>query len=570
MSIGNKNPNAGRFKKGISGNPSGLRKDGTAPAHPPANPPQLSEEEMVRRLDGWSSVFTGIGHSSYDKRLSHSFQAPTLTYQEKIELWRADDIAARAIEKVPEQCFRQGYEIEMGDEGEYNDLRLDLEELFRDLCVDDRIEMAMKQERAFGGSAILLGVDDGRGLDTPLIPERVKKIEWLKVLEPIELTPETAYADPRKPKYGEPEKYRLRNGDLAIQRAVAVTGKPPTRSRPTPIIHESRLIIFPGIRVSNYQANTASQLAPFWGDGILIRLIEVLRDFNVVWHGAGIVGTDFAQSVISIDNLMGLVSKDPEKLIARARALEMSRSTARAVMIDTKEKYERHSTSLAGLPDLLEKMSRRLAAAIDMPLSILMGAGEMGIGKDGLSDVRHYYDGIAAIQRRRVGPILRQLIKLAMPTLRKRKIPPRWDIKFNPLWQLTDQEKAEARLTQARADVLYTEALIFSPNEIRDSRARGGFSFDTQIDESQTAPDMKKAIEMYEEKIKKPEPGAAGVSVTPHTRSKPAVAGEGKAKPKGGGATAGRGQANRDGEESDADAIMERPAVPEQIGRAHV
>jgi len=258
------------------------------------------------------------------------------------------------------------------------------------------------------------------------------------------------------------------------------------------------------------------------------------------------------------------VAKDPDKLIARARALEMSRSTARAVMIDTKEKYDRHSTSLAGLPDLLEKISRRLAAAIDMPLSILMGAGEQGIGKDGLSDVRHYYDGIAAIQRRKVAPVLRKLIKLAMGTLRKRKIPPRWDIKFHPLWQLTDQEKAEARLTQARADILYTEALVFSPNEIRDSRARGGFSFDTIIDESKKAPDMDKAVEMYEEKIKKPEPGAGGTTpVAPHTRGKPTVPGEGKSKPKAGGATTGRGQATRDGEESAADAILDRPEVPE-------
>lgn len=543
-------PNRGRFRKGVSGNPSGLRKDGTAPAHPPLKIPELTAAQLEQRLDGWSSVFTGIGNSQYDKRMSHEFVAPALSYQQKINLWQADDIAARAIEKVPEQCFRQGYEIEMGDEGAYNEFRLDLEEMFLELCVDDRIQTAMMQERAFGGSAIMIGVDDGRSVETKLEPERVRKIEWLKVLEPIELTPETYYEDPRKPKYGEPEKFRISNRFTPLKAAAK-----------SPIVHESRLIIFPGIRVSNYQMQSG-QVGPFWGDSILIRLIEVLRDFNVVWHSAGIIGTDFAQSVISIDNLMSLVSKDPDKLVARARALEMSRSTARAVMIDTKEEYQRHSTSLAGFPDLLEKMSRRLAAAIDMPLSILMGAGEMGIGKDGLSDVRHYYDGIAAIQRRRVAPILRQLIKLAMGTLRKRKLPPRWGIKFHPLWQLTDQEKAEARLTQARADVLYTEALIFSPNEIRDSRARGGFSFDTQIDESQQAPDMKKSVELYEESIAKPAPGAAGVTVTPHTRSKPKVAGENvSAKPKAGGATAGRGQATRDGEETDHQALLEEERV---------
>lgn len=476
----------GTFKKGRSGNPTGLRKDGTAPntpRHDTGDDLSHSDRQLLEKFDGWGSVFTGIGDPTRDKRMSHEFEPACLTYQEALNLWRGDDLAARAVEKVPEQCFRQGYDIEMSDDGSHEELNRDLMDLLQEIGLDDNTERGMKVERAVGGAAMMLGVDDGgRSIATPLDPARVRKIEWLKVLEPIELYPDSFYDDPTKPKFGEPELYRL-TGITPGNGSVVPTKTAKSRH----VIHESRLVVFPGIKVSNYQ-QTNNMVSQHWGDSILIRLVEVLRDFNVAWHGAGILATDFSQSVISIENLMALVAKEPAKLIARMRAMEYGRSIARAVMIDAKEKYERHTTSLTGLPDLLEKLSRRLAAALDMPLSILMGAGESGIGKDGLSDVRHYYDGIAAIQRRRVEPILRRVIKLCMGTLRKRGAPKTWNVKFRPLWQLTEGEIAESRLNMARADSLYLKGGVLTPDELRKSRFQGGYSIETQVQVGKKAP----------------------------------------------------------------------------------
>lgn len=510
-------------------------------------PAPLLNFERPINLDGWYSAMTGIGTSSYDKRLSHNFRTVCMSYQDSINLWRSDDMAKTAIEKPVDQCFRTGYEIEIPDEGKYAELKDDLHEALQDLCADDHIDKALKTERALGGSAIWIGVDDGRRQDQPLMPERVRKVDWLKTLEPIELTPYRNYGDPYKPKYGEPELWQL--NEITRTQAATAPLAPTNQKRQVAgpiLIHESRLIIFPGTKVSNYQQTTGIlQHSTFWGDSILLTIVEILRDFNIAWNSAGIIATDFSQSVISIENLMGLVANQKDKLVARMQALELGKSTARAILLDSREKYERQSTNLSGLPDLLEKLSRRLAAAIGIPLSILMGAGEMGIGKDGLSDVRHYYDGIAAMQRRRVDPVLRRIIKLVMGTLRKRKIPPRWSIKFNPLWQLTDQEKAESRLTQARADSLYTKMLAVSPDEIRNSRFAGGFSFDTQIDESQHSQDMNKAKEIAEKVALAVlmKPGGAGTQVAAHTRGAPSGGDLGG----GGGDVGGQGSGVKEG-----------------------
>lgn len=471
---GARDKKTGRFLPGHSGNPSGVAK------------PKADAEDT--RLDGWSSALTGIGDANRDKRMSHSFQAPALSYEDIIELWRGDDIARRSIETVPSECMREGYELTITDEGRFDDLKDAVEQKLSELGVDEAIERAFCYERAFGGGAIWLGVKDGRPVEQPLDISRVTSLEWLKVLEPIELYPDEYYDNPAEPKFGEPKLYKLNTSMMTA--GIGMTGSTVRQAQQLERrIHESRLIVFNGLKVSNYQRSAATVTgSPWWGDSLLISLIEVLRDFNVAWHGAGIIATDFAQPVLSMENLMGLVAKQPEKVAARAAALEMQRSNARALLIDKNEEYERQSTSIAGLPDLLMQLSMRLSAALDMPLSLLMGNSPKGLGSDTENDVRFFYDRVKGIQKRKIGPVLRLFINIIMRTLRQRGIPKRWAVKFNPLWQLTDREKAEARLAQARVDSMYIKMGALTYDEVRFSRFGGEYSWDTQINENEPAP----------------------------------------------------------------------------------
>lgn len=460
----------GRYLPGASGNPDGIAKAIAA-----------------TKTDGWASALTGIGNAAYDKRLSHSFQPCQLTYQQLTDIYRGDDLGKRAVNTPPEAAFARGYELVISDEGQFDELKEDLAELTEELQLDDIVQKAFQLERAFGGSAILIGSNDSGSLSEPLDKESIRGIDWLTVLEPIELQPIKYYDNPAAKKYGEPEFFQLTSWSSPGVGYGGVSGggraAPPARE----LIHESRLIIFGGSRVSRYQTSYGAA-GNFWGDSIFVYLADILRDFNIAWHSAGILVTDFSQAVFSIENLMQLVAKNPEKLQARMQAVELSRSTARAILIDTKEKFDRQSTTVAGLPDLMDRLSHRLAAAVDIPLSLLFGQVPKGIGNDTAADVRFYYDRIQSFQARRVAPILKIFITMLMRSLRQRKIPKKWEIKFNPLWQLTDAEIAEARLNQARGDEIYLKYGTLHPDEVRDSRWKGGYSFETQIDESQKAP----------------------------------------------------------------------------------
>lgn len=443
-------------------------------------PTTIPEMPSSVRLDGWAQAF-GIGSQQFDKRQTFCYAgSPVISYQDAILMWRGDDIAARAIETVPNECFRQGYEITIADEGSFGDLKEQVEQKLSDLRADHFVETAYQYERAYGGGAVLLGVDDNRTLDKPMDMSRVTTIEWLDVLEPIELYPLTYYDDPTKAKYGQPRTFQVNR--LAYGMAPSIVN-----TTTNPVIHESRLLIFGGIRVSRYQPyiNTTNI---WWGDSILMRLSEVLRDFNIAWSSAGIIATDFSQAVITIPNLMALVAHSPQNLQARLQAIELGRNTARAVVIDSEETYERKSTNLAGLSELLMSISTRCSAATGIPLKLLLGQSPAELGGTGESDMRYFYDWISGQQRRKIGPAIKILATLLMGGLRKRKLPKRWGVKFHPLYQHTDKEKAEARLTQARADSMYIKMGAVTCDEIRRSRFVGEYSFETQVNEKEKAP----------------------------------------------------------------------------------
>ena len=496
---------AGKFRAGQSGNPRGR--------------PRRDAASVARSDAGWTSLLAGLGTLSRDKRESFYFQPEIIDWDTALGIYRGDPMAARIIETKPNELVREGYELCITDEDDKEDERpeedqavkggvlkpgkverevleqrkvfggketkgLDktgkdlqeaVEEKWDELELLPTIHEALCYEAAYGGSAILIGANDGsKSLEEPLVVKNVKSLDFLTALEPRELMPVAWYGNPRAPKYGRPAIYQLTPsvpGMTADGKIYADTIK----------VHESRLVVFPGIRVTRRNVNNGG-----WGDSILTRVYRVLRDFNISWGAAGILVADFAQAVYKMKGLNELLQEDGKDLFKqRMLGMELSRSIARAVMIDGDDEFERKQTPVSGLPDLLDRFAVALAAAADLPLPLLMGESPGGLNSSGASSdqLRMFYDKIASMAKRKVVPHIRRITAMIFQTMGGE--PDTWSIKPRALWQMTEKEQAEARKIQMEIDCGYMDRGVIESGEIRDSRFGGdAYSHETSLKEA--------------------------------------------------------------------------------------
>ena len=450
----------GKFKKGTSGNPAGRPKKRSIPQ---------------RIMDGWVSTFTGIGNSTYDKRLGHSFQADEISYEQAIDLWRGDDLAARTVDLPADDMTRAGFDFMIqDDEDDTKEAQEVLEDQWKDLGAIEAFHTALSYEAAYGGAAILIGAIDNAGdMGLPLEIDKVQSVDFLTVLERRELVPVYYYTDPTQPKYGDVSVYQLTphtQGQDAEGSAVQAQNVH---------IHESRLIIMPGIRVT--RQNLAG--TDGWGDSKFLRLWRVLRDFNIAWDGTGILVSDFSQAVYKMKNLAALLNSDGGNsgLQTRLQGIEIGRSIVRATLIDAEDEYSRDTTNVTGLAELLQEYMVRMSSAADMPVTRLFGVSPGGLNATGESDIRMWYDRVASMQRRKVIPGLEYLTEILLAA--SGKAPAKWTVVARPLWQLSEPEIVTMRKAQAETDAIYMSNSVLSADEVAESRFKGdAYSIETVVD----------------------------------------------------------------------------------------
>src|SRR5262249_49360051 len=157
-----------------------------------------------------------------------------------------------------------------------------------------------------------------------ILPRKVKRIRFLNVLSPKELSHHSFYGDANDVRFGQPESYRLNT----------------TLSHQTTIIHESRLMPFYGTMPLNPR-----QFPP----SILQRIYPVLQQFHTAWQATAHLMTDAAQGVFKLKGLHSAVSSSrSDELLQRMQLVDMSRSVSRSILLDAEdEDFRRDSYGFA-------------------------------------------------------------------------------------------------------------------------------------------------------------------------------------------------------------------------------
>ncbi len=441
-----------------------------------ASPNQKGRPRKQRRPrgDGYQNIATGLGVAGKDKRTAGALVLDVVPDATARDLWRGNDLARRIIEDKPTEALARGLTLTLEDKEAAEKVIAYLEDLPGPTHIGKGATKTMIAgrcyERAYGGGAVWPVFNDAAGgLEMPLdLTKSIPKIERLQIFEPRELRPGKLYTDLNHPKYGEPETWHV----------FAITGSTDSIAE----IHETRLITFPGRRVTREMLSGVCQ---GWGDNELTSVMGVLNDFELSFGNAAALLQDFAQAILKLNELSEVLAADGKSdATARLELMNYMRSSLRALVMDSKDSFERTTTSLAGYPEMLDRFMYRLAAAADMPVSRLMGMAPAGLNATGESDESNWMGSVER-DREHVKPMWEQLLRFVFaasdgPT--QGKEPAVWSVGFPPLKQLSAKEDAESREVQMRIDSGYIDKGVYSAEEVAEQRFGGDeYSYDTRI-----------------------------------------------------------------------------------------
>lgn len=467
---------------------------------------------IKERLDSWRSAMTGLGDALRDKTQSVFFQTTTIRNDAQLlNLFHQEDIAARICDSLPRAALRPGFALSAEDED--TALASALDEYGKQRKFKTALRKAAIWARVLGGACIYVGVDDGQSEDQPVRESAIASISFVSVLDKRMLIPKTYYTTVER--FGEIETYE-------VQKIALGGGSRVVQMETGSLIHESRLIRFDGELTEELRrANNNG-----WSYSVLERVHEVLRSFGVSWQAVGHLMQDASQGVFEIENLIEMIgSNDKNALATRMQLVDMSRSVARAIMLDAgREKFHRESYSFAGVADVLNLFMVRMASAARMPVTVLMGQSPTGMNATGESDLRLWYDQVQEYQTDEIAPAIERFWSLVFAAEDfDGEAPEAWSVQFGRLWQKTDKEQAEVEKITADKDKIYIDTGVVLPEEIAVNRFRAsGFSQDTQID-LEAREEMRQAeLDLAREKAgEEPEPPPIPGAVPPNPEPDP-------------------------------------------------
>lgn len=419
--------------------------------------------------DGWFNSLTGLGLAAKDKRVGMNIQWERLAETEVETLYAQDDIAGKVVDIIPNEGTRAGIELKAEDPNVVAGIKDEKDRLM----VNHKFERAWRWARLYGGAALFIALDDGiEDLKEPLNLERIRTVKSLTLLNRWELIPDQISKGISSPNFGMPETYQISPRTSSQEDAGSI------------FVHHTRLIRFDGVELPRilHESNE------YWGDSVLTRMFNVLRNFNLAHDSTASVLQDFRIGVLRLKNLADMVAGDDSNALKkRIELMNLAKSVMNSVVLDAEdEDFTNLQTNLSGIKETLEAVNNRLVAATRMPHTIILGEGSTGnLSGAGDSEKEQLNDLVSAEQERVLTPAIDRAHELIMaqkmgPT-RGKQVALVWG--FNPLTQLDSQEQSELHFKQAQADALYIDRGVLGPDEVAQSRFGGDeFSVDTKID----------------------------------------------------------------------------------------
>ena len=382
----------------------------------------------------------------------------------------------KIVDVIATEMTRKWVRFVAEGEDDKSDKLKAIETAFDKLKIRDAFRQAVEQDGFFGRSHIFVSLKGdeqpnerlsaiGTGRDKATLAKVTKGS--LQRLTPVEAywvqpNPKTFnMTDPLGPDFYRPDTWNVMGRGVHSSRMLTFVG------RPVPDILKP-FYAFGGLSIT--------QMAKPYVDN-WVRTRESVSDLLASFSQSGVKGIDMVDA---------LASGNLDDLFNRIDVYNNLRDNRGFMALMGEEEFFNVSTQLGTLDKLQAQAQEQMASVSGIPLVKLLGVTPSGLNASTDGEIRVFYDLIHAYQERIFAQPLRKVLDLVMLS-EFGEIDESINFLFEPLWQMSDAEKADVALKKTQAlmlaePVLPQDTLLRELREMADSTGLFGLVTDEDID----------------------------------------------------------------------------------------
>lgn len=384
-------------------------------------------------FDRLVNLVTGMG-TSKDKGTGGAHVVVVRSKAELDAAYRDNWIARKAIDIVPFDMLREGRQWQ----GK-NDQITAIEKAEKDLGYFTKVKAALIRGRLYGGGCIVIG-DGASDPSAELRIDAINRggIKYLHVFSLHEIVAGELNRDPLSTYFGEPKDYEVRSANGEALK-----------------LHPSRVVRFLGAPLPD---DVTVRTESVWSDSILQAIMDAVDQATSAASYIAAMLPEAKQDIISVPGLSQhlATAATTSRLTERFAYASMMKSIHGMLLLEgdgkspSGEVWQQKQLSFAGLPEVANLFLQIVSGAADVPVTRMLGQSPKGMNSTGESDLRNYYDHVAAKQKVELTPCLSRLDRALVRHALGAEPDDVW-YTWRPLYQPSDKEKAEIFAGKAKA-----------------------------------------------------------------------------------------------------------------------
>jgi len=134
-------------------------------------------DKLIRKVDGWNNIQTGLGRANKDKRLAAVPEFLMMDQLTAESVYRGDDLGAKIVDKVVYEMLRECFKVKVKENPEWENW---IREKFQKFGVHKKLCSTNKWARLYGGAGIVMGINDGQNDPLkPLSETSIKSVDYM-------------------------------------------------------------------------------------------------------------------------------------------------------------------------------------------------------------------------------------------------------------------------------------------------------------------------------------------------------------------------------------------------------